>query len=121
MNIIIICGSILQQEHIQLTFCAQNVFKYVFVFAVPKDEKMTGYDQSDMIMNGGDSKRNDIVFNIDMAPMPMMGQSAVRLVLFCTLSLLMPYRYYSMQYIILTSDCKPIRFIYIRNSKFIYI
>ena len=39
---------------------------------------LDGFDQTDMLLNGGSSKRDDIIFNIDSVDMPMMGQSAIR-------------------------------------------
>jgi len=37
-----------------------------------------GYDQSSMILSGEDSKRNEVVYNLDLTPSPFFGQSAVR-------------------------------------------
>ena len=39
---------------------------------------MDGLDQYDMIMNGGASVRDEIVYNIDMEDGQILGQAAIR-------------------------------------------
>ena len=50
----------------------------IFLFT---EDSVDGYDLSDMIMNGGDSTRRELIYHLDMEAGPIFGQSAVRLVL----------------------------------------
>jgi hypothetical protein len=42
------------------------------------EDGVDGYDQSDMIMNGGASQRHELIYQLDMEASPIFGQSAVR-------------------------------------------
>lgn len=42
------------------------------------DAILDGIDQSDMVLNGGDSLRDEVIYNIDLEPGANFGNAALR-------------------------------------------
>lgn len=69
--------------YMRVQMLRDNIFTSVelpvllFLFHI-SDSSMDGVDQYEMIINGGDSARDEFVYNIDMETDPIFGQAAIR-------------------------------------------
>ena len=62
----------------KLAVKAKKTFLFTLYLLLLDAVSLDGIDQDDMLLKGKSSKRSDMFYNIDMEPMKLTGQAAVR-------------------------------------------